>query len=348
MYAVLVILMAASFFRCIWHTIFDPGFIGHLPGGKHASEQGTWSRPSPWQTPRITRPPPPIEDFYDQDFFVCDAQGKPIWCPKCQIWKPDRARHSGEFGRCIRRFDHYCPWVGGLVAERNFKFFIQFSTYAAVFSFLSLVVAAYFLGSGDVYRTRRTIHLSVTVGLAVFFMFLAGGTALSAILLAAMNLTTLDNIHQKETVWQIAVSTEMSEQSEQSRALPKITAPSGVHGSRTFTVLQLPPGCNPFDAGITENLKQVLGMHWSHWFLPLRNSPLCHPVVGGKSDDDHPCATFPCIEEVKEAAGLGSMTPQMRSACDRIRKRQRRFPQLLAAAGAPLKTVKARRSGGQR
>lgn len=338
-YGILIVLMITSYIRVLWHAIFDPGFVGQHSGGQSESE-GTWQRSGPWQTPRMIRPSPPLESFYDQDFFVCDTQGRPIWCPECQIWKPDRARHFKEFGRCIRRFDHYCPWVGGIVAERNFKFFIQFCTYAALFSLLSLLVAGYFLGLKVEYRWARTVHLSVTAGLAVFFMLLAGGTALSTWLLAAMNLTTLDNIHQKTNVWQVAVSTEVSKQSE-GCAFPTVTAPKD--RDRVFAILRSPAGCNPFDAVLMENLRQVLGRHWWHWLLPLRNSPLCYSDVG---NPDKPRPSFACIEEIKEAAGLGSMTPQMRSDCDRLRRRQRRFPQLLAGAGAPLKTVKVGCAGG--
>jgi len=334
--------MAASFFRVLWHSIFDPGFVGQLNRPKSESK-GEWQRRGPRQTPRMVRPPPTFESFYDQEFFVCDTEGKPVWCTECQIWRPDRTRHSKEFGRCIRRFDHYCPWVGGIVAENNFKFFIQFTTYAATFSLLSLIITAYFLGSGE-YVQKRTINLSITAGFAVFFMLLAGGTGLSAILLAGMNLTTLDNINQKTKVWQVAASTEMPKKSDGSD-LTTVTAPKD--HSRVFAILKSPAGCNPFDLGIMENFRQVLGYHVWDWFLPIKHSPLCYSDAGN-SDKIRPI--LPCMEEMKEAAGLGSMTPQMRTTCDRYRKRQRRFPSLLAAAGAPLKTFKtnkALRAGGQ-
>lgn len=185
------------------------------------------------------------------------------------------------------------------------------------------------------------MHLSVTAGFAVFFMLLAGGTGLSALLLAGMNLTTLDNIHQKTATWRVAMLVKKDRQ-DGWRASAKVTALED--SGRTFVILETPAGCNPFDAGIMENLRQVLGRHWWDWFLPLWNSPLWYCGVG---DSDGTRTIYPSIEEKKETAGLGNMTPQVRSACDRMRRRQRWFPQLLAAAGAPLKTVKARRAGGQ-
>ena len=53
---------------------------------------------------------PDLHNFYGKDVFVCDGNGKPIWCPYCSKWKPDRAHHYREIRRCVRRMDHFCPW----------------------------------------------------------------------------------------------------------------------------------------------------------------------------------------------------------------------------------------------
>jgi palmitoyltransferase len=60
---------------------------------------------------------PGLERFYSKDVFVCENDGLPRWCSSCRIWKPDRAHHSSEIDRCVRKMDHYCPWVGGIISE---------------------------------------------------------------------------------------------------------------------------------------------------------------------------------------------------------------------------------------
>lgn len=60
---------------------------------------------------------PGLERFYTKEVFVCESDGRPRWCSDCCNWKPDRAHHSSELGRCILKMDHYCPWVGGMVSE---------------------------------------------------------------------------------------------------------------------------------------------------------------------------------------------------------------------------------------
>jgi hypothetical protein len=49
--------------------------------------------------------PPGLERFYRRrDVFTCGSDGLPRFCNVCWCWKPDRAHHSGELQRCVRRY----------------------------------------------------------------------------------------------------------------------------------------------------------------------------------------------------------------------------------------------------
>ena len=61
---------------------------------------------------------PGLEDFYNKNVFVCEGDGRPIWCSMCLIWKPDRSHHCREVDRCVRKMDHYCPWQVVTVSVR--------------------------------------------------------------------------------------------------------------------------------------------------------------------------------------------------------------------------------------
>jgi len=103
---------------------------------------------------------PGMEMFYTKDIFVSEMDGKPKWCTHCANWKPDRAHHCSSSGRCVERMDHFCPWVGGPVGENNFKFFIQFLVYAALYCLHVLVVMAVYVhrqrtSSVSWFRVRR-------------------------------------------------------------------------------------------------------------------------------------------------------------------------------------------------
>ena len=62
-------------------------------------------------------------------------------CHKCgDNYKPPRAHHDSVTGRCIIKFDHFCPWVGNAVGAMNHKFFCLFLFYTAITCMLSLLL----------------------------------------------------------------------------------------------------------------------------------------------------------------------------------------------------------------
>lgn len=40
--------------------------------------------------------------------------------------QPMRAKHCQTCKRCIRRFDHHCPWIENCVGERNHRWFVVY------------------------------------------------------------------------------------------------------------------------------------------------------------------------------------------------------------------------------
>jgi len=64
-------------------------------------------------------------------------------CHKCaDNFKPNRAHHDSVTGRCIVKFDHFCPWVGNAVGAMNHKFFILFVGYTMTSCLFSLLLIA--------------------------------------------------------------------------------------------------------------------------------------------------------------------------------------------------------------
>ncbi|XP_049630045.1 palmitoyltransferase ZDHHC12 isoform X2 [Suncus etruscus] len=49
-------------------------------------------------------------------------------CRYCLVLPPLRARHCRECGRCVRRYDHHCPWMENCVGERNHPLFLAYLT----------------------------------------------------------------------------------------------------------------------------------------------------------------------------------------------------------------------------
>jgi palmitoyltransferase len=145
-------------------------------------------------------------EFWQKDVFVCGWDGRPPFCSTCYNYKPDRAHHCRELGRCVLKMDHFCPWVGGIISETSFKFFIQFTGWAALFCLHALVVMAYY------FARRRSeepgflnVHWILTLVFAGLFFFFAAGMCGSSLQLAALNSTTIENFTRKTKIWYLAV-----------------------------------------------------------------------------------------------------------------------------------------------
>jgi len=60
-------------------------------------------------------------------------------CRKCHNnYKPPRSHHDSVTGRCIVKFDHFCPWAGNAIGAMNHKFFFLFVLYTFITSITSL------------------------------------------------------------------------------------------------------------------------------------------------------------------------------------------------------------------
>ncbi|XP_064649488.1 palmitoyltransferase ZDHHC12-B-like [Lineus longissimus] len=45
-------------------------------------------------------------------------------CGFCGIQQPLRSHHCHDCGRCVRKFDHHCPWVETCIGEGTHKYFL--------------------------------------------------------------------------------------------------------------------------------------------------------------------------------------------------------------------------------
>ncbi|KAK0105353.1 palmitoyltransferase pfa5 [Cadophora gregata] len=228
-YFLLFMLMAASFFRLVYITTFDPPLVplgpsaiqkrktssrsggekklrGGIGGGEYDTRDSSGDTSRNVDNPQHDPDSPGLELFYTKDVFVCELDGKPKWCSYCMNWKPDRAHHCSTSGRCIKKMDHFCPWVGGPVGENNMKFFIQFNAYTAIYCLHLLVVMAIYVAKQRSSKVERvSAEMVVILGLACFFFSFTAGMAGSSIHLAMWNLTQVEDLGIKTRIHTLAV-----------------------------------------------------------------------------------------------------------------------------------------------
>ncbi|KAB8201729.1 zf-DHHC-domain-containing protein [Aspergillus parasiticus] len=284
-----------------------------------------------------------LENFYTKDVFICQPDGRPIYCSTCCQYKTDRAHHCREVDRCVRKMDHFCPWVGGVVSETSFKFFIQFVFYTFLFCTFTLIVCAIF--TAELRRETGEVnpHWAVGIGLSCLFGIFTLGMTLSSVQLAMYNLTTIENLNRRSAVWTLAIRVPkhmLSKLDPESRWAPTFRTityplppmprnteatpehqqypPTGEH--HVFAILQTLPGENPFDLGTSfKNLQQVLGYSILDWLLPLKQSP-----CADHSSLESAFTLGPVVQRLKAEAGLEHPVTAHCEPRDRSSKRKRR------------------------
>ncbi|KAM3499729.1 hypothetical protein MY10362_007033 [Beauveria mimosiformis] len=202
--------MIAAYLRTFVAVVRDPGLVPLVNGQADDTNEKQPPPPPPrrrrrrrrgdepdveaqsWTPVDMNPDSPGLENFYSKDVFVCEADGRPKWCSGCRQWKPDRAHHSSEIGRCVRKMDHLCPWVGGMVSETSFNFFAQFTFYCALYCTVTLAITAYTLSQQSSERTNPDGWVVAGLVLSAFFLLFSGGMALTSLRYILTNMTNID------------------------------------------------------------------------------------------------------------------------------------------------------------
>ncbi|KAF4978843.1 hypothetical protein FZEAL_4845 [Fusarium zealandicum] len=344
LYFIIFILTVASYLRCFLTIQFNTGFVPLSTERealdherKETQKRGGDVEALTWVPPDQSPDSPGLEAFYSKDVFVCELDGRPKWCSECRAWKPDRAHHSSELERCVRKMDHLCPWVGGMVSETSFNFFVQFTYYCTFFCAMCIATTAYSFRLQQRDGQPTDVRLMVALALSSFLGFFSLIMAFTAFRFVFTNITNIDMFRKQQT-FRLAVRVPQSTQpTDQYQTITyPLTAsawgPNGpemgrVHGmgqvdgadhdhgaapeslgpvstrdrqaQRKFAILTTEPGENPWDVGPWRNFKSVMGNSIIEWLLPIRHSPCCN--------HDSMVSDYefgPLIEELKRRYGI--------------------------------------------
>lgn len=332
--------MVVAYIRTFLKIIVDPGVV---PLGqraiderqrrqeqgrhRHQNESDLEGQPYEYYGPDLSPDSPGLEDFYTKDVFVCESDGRPRWCSDCLAWKPDRAHHSSEIGRCVRKMDHYCPWVGGIVSETSFKFFIQFTTYATGYCTICLIAAAYTVHQQIVEGAALDARKIVLLALAGFFGLFTCTMAMTASRFVFLNATNVEILGFRRKVYQLAIRVPRGTPSSAQYAVVTYPLPKNESGdsgmptsqssqgsrgehlsardalaTRTFAIVKTEPGENPWHISLYQNWVSVMGTNFVDWILPIRNSP----CVSRESHESF-YEMGPLYGLLRERYGLGEM-----------------------------------------
>ncbi|KAJ8113634.1 hypothetical protein OPT61_g4269 [Boeremia exigua] len=220
----------------------------------------------------------------EYDVYICDYEGMPLWCDKCHNWKPDRAHHCKELGRCVRKMDHYCPWAGGIIAESTHKFFMQFVSYGALYTAYVWIVTAVFLADRISKTGSRPSTWIGVLAVAVLFCIFTFTMSCMTGWNICINYTSVEGI-QRGGIQNIAFlasntlersslpSTPSAQDKPQSHEdWPMLTTIQRGPG-RTYVVMQTKPHEHPWYTSLMMGWKDVMGHNIFDWLTPFKHSP---------------------------------------------------------------------------
>ncbi|KAI0149585.1 DHHC palmitoyltransferase-domain-containing protein [Xylariaceae sp. FL1272] len=315
LYFIFFSLMIITYLRTLYTANFDPGLVPLGPGAvehrkngneKHANQpNGTDDiEGRAYEAgPNADIDSPGLEEFYTRDVFVAEPDGRPRWCSKCCNWKHDRVHHSSEIDRCVYRMDHYCPWVGGMIGENSFKYFVQFTAYATFFCAVVVGATAPVVRSKGISAEPESLAALI---IAAFFGLFASLMTLTSMRYIHQNMTNVDLLSYKTKIYHLAVRVPRETRSDKFRVIiyprprpgttsnksPRegsshtVSSQTGDHqefagpatsrddlAMRTFAILETRQGENPWDVGPMRNWISVMGTTPIDWLLPIRPSP---------------------------------------------------------------------------
>ncbi|XP_012876823.1 PREDICTED: probable palmitoyltransferase ZDHHC12 [Dipodomys ordii] len=142
-----------------------------------------------------TQPQPQEEPKEEQTAMVPPAI--PLRrCRYCLVLQPLRARHCRDCRRCVRRYDHHCPWMENCVGERNHPLFVAYLALQLVVLLWGLYLAwsglRFFQPWGLWLRSSGLLF--ATFLLLSLFSLVAGLLLASHLYLVASNTTTWEFI----------------------------------------------------------------------------------------------------------------------------------------------------------
>jgi len=189
----------------------------------------------------------------------------------CHIYRPNRSSHCHEKGRCVVKFDHWCPLLSSAIGIRNYKYYIN----ALMILF---ILVSYLFGMG-IFTVVKISHngwmLTLLVYSAVMLTFIS-------CLLGMHMAYVLNNVTTREgtpcrPLWAL---------NHEKTPLPKphIFVRCNVIDywqnytdvTPTMDFATLPPiiidivmDSRPWRQSIWQNWTSVMGESWWMWFLPL-------------------------------------------------------------------------------
>ncbi|VDK76290.1 unnamed protein product [Litomosoides sigmodontis] len=93
-----------------------------------------------------------------RDMWEKENQPPISFCSTCLLKRPARSKHCSVCDRCVKRFDHHCPWVLNCIGEKNHLLFVFYLS-IVIASLMQFLVATFHYwrdSCGEISRSNIT------------------------------------------------------------------------------------------------------------------------------------------------------------------------------------------------
>ncbi|KAL4449233.1 hypothetical protein ABPG74_015615 [Tetrahymena malaccensis] len=73
-----------------------------------------------------------------------------ILCSECNLVKPERSKHCYFCQRCVKVYDHHCPWVNNCIGANNYLIFFTFLFFLWVFAIYLIILNSFALSHNHI------------------------------------------------------------------------------------------------------------------------------------------------------------------------------------------------------
>ncbi|KAI8338467.1 DHHC palmitoyltransferase-domain-containing protein [Chlamydoabsidia padenii] len=190
-----------------------------------------------------------------QHLEVKKSTHAPRFCKTCNNYKPPRSHHCSTCKRCVLKMDHHCPWINNCVGFANYCHFIRFLVYVEISSIYLVTLLGCRLTNIMQYQQQSFVSSTEWTLLGI-------NLALCGVII--IGVAILSGYH----VYCIATNTTTIEGWEKGKSLTL---------KSMGTVRDV---MYPYDQGVMNNIKFVLGRQPLFWFWPrqMEGSGLSFPI----------------------------------------------------------------------
>lgn len=125
------------------------------------------------------------------------------YCQVCELEQPIRSRHCSECHRCIKKFDHHCPWFECCIGENNHKFFVLFLASTLIVILWSFIIAWRAFEPSSDWIQWLAINLIYIIDLHILFVsfLVSTGLLLTHIYFMLTNTTTWEKFSRRNITY---------------------------------------------------------------------------------------------------------------------------------------------------